>query len=150
MILNTTSTSLLKEKIYYIGVGLSVLLLNWLFWFGGLSLLVHKNLMITPVHSIKQLLMSCVISPVMEELLFRDGLIPFLTRFAHFKTISALLFSSVLFALLHGHFLFFLYFLMGGLTFGIVKIISHDNYSSILLHLLFNSSTFVISLLFQL
>ena len=137
-----------KSKIKLIGVGLLGLLLNWFIWFGGFSLLIHHNMLLTPIHSEKQLLISGLFSPIFEELLFRDGLLPFFIRWGHFKKKNALLLSSLFFAFLHGQPLFIGYFFIGGLIFGLIKLISHDYYSSIVLHLLFNILTLSFSIYF--
>lgn len=136
-----TPRSSLKSKIQLIGVGLIVLLLSWLICFGGISLLVHQNVLLTPIHSIRQLIRSLIFAPVFEEFLFRQGLLAFLHHVLKIRWRYALLLSAFLFAIVHGQLLFLPYFFIGGFVFGLIYIYSKDSYSNIICHCLFNAIT---------
>lgn len=83
------------------------------------------------------ILIAIFISPVVEEMIFRNWLIPFLKK-KGIRYRFAILFSALIFACLHFDWWLFPYF-VNGVIYGIVKIKSHNQYTSILVHSLYNT-----------
>ena len=77
-----------------------------------------------------------IVAPIVEEVIFR-GLI--LSRLKTvMNTTAALIISSALFAIMHGHILWIAYTFLVGIIFGIVALKNKSIVASIMLHLIFN------------
>lgn len=91
------------------------------------------------------ILYAIILAPILEELIFRDGLIPALDKVArklHWKyhQAIAIVISAGLFACYHLPQTFLLPFFINGLIYGVLRWKNQDNYSSIIAHILYNLS----------
>ena len=98
---------------------------------------MHQSISTTQYYpTLGSILIAVFISPLIEETLFRNGLIPFLKK-KGWRYRYAILTSAFLFACLHFDWWIFPYF-VNGIIYGVVKVKSKNNYSSIIVHSLYN------------
>ena len=79
---------------------------------------------------------AIVIAPIIEEMIFRNGIISFLKK-RHWRYRHAILFSASIFAFIHLDPWFIPYFI-NGCIYGVIKVKTEDFYSSIFCHSLYN------------
>ncbi|MGB5811961.1 MAG: CPBP family intramembrane glutamic endopeptidase [Polyangiales bacterium] len=91
-------------------------LLNPTTWWGGVSILLGLVL----------------VAPVSEELVFRGWLLPMLK--ARYGTVAALLWSSILFGLVHREPSAIIYATLGGLILGVIALRTQSTLASIAVH----------------
>lgn len=106
------------------------LLRQWLFPITSDS---NSNLYPTLV----SIFIAIFISPLLEEMIFRNWFIPFLKK-KGIRYRYAIVISATIFASLHFDWWLFPY-LINGIIYGIVRIKSNNTYSSILVHSLYNA-----------
>ncbi len=100
----------------------------------GLADIVGEAIM--PVHPLVTLVCTAVVGPVAEELFFRKAMID---RLSGFHPVTAILFSALLFALMHGNLTQFLYALPVGVLFGIIYYRTQNIGYTVLLHMAVNT-----------
>ena len=102
--------------------------------FGGFNDVIST--VMTDVHPLATLLCASIIAPVAEELFFRKAMID---RLSSFHPMDAILFSALLFGLIHGNLTQFLYAFPIGVLFGIVYWRTKNIRYTILLHMGMNT-----------
>ncbi len=79
-----------------------------------------------------------IIAPIVEEIIFRGLILSRLNKVMN--TTVALIVSSLIFAILHGHILWVTYAFVLGVLFGIIAIITGSTLPTIIFHMSFNLS----------
>ena len=102
--------------------------------FGGFNDIITET--VTTVHPLVTLLCASILAPIAEELFFRKLLID---RLSAFHPLDAILFSALLFGLMHGNLTQFLYAFPMGALFGIVYWRTKNIRYTILLHMVLNT-----------
>lgn len=97
------------------------------------SSVVQNNHIYTNVFSI---FYAILLAPIIEETLFRNVLIPYLKR-KHLRYRYAIMISAGIFTLVHLDPWVFPYFI-NGCIYGVIKVKTKDNYSSIICHSVYN------------
>lgn len=87
--------------------------------------------------TIGSIIIAVFISPILEELLFRDWMIPFLKKNG-LRYRYAILISACIFAILHFDWWLFPY-LVNGIIYGIIKVKSKNGYTSMIVHSAYNA-----------
>lgn len=85
---------------------------------------------------------TCIVGPIMEEVMFRGFL---LKRARSFGDRTAVLYTAIMFGLMHGNIAQFLYATAIGLIFGYVAVKTSSIRYTILLHILINTFSTVLS-----
>lgn len=86
-----------------------------------------------------------IVAPIVEEIIFRGLILSRLNK--AMNTTVALIISSLLFAILHGHILWIAYTFVLGILFGIVAIKTESILPSIILHMSFNLAGLFVGLI---
>lgn len=102
--------------------------------FGGFNDLVSG--LVTQVHPIVTLLCASIAAPIAEEFFFRKAIID---RLSCFHPMDAILFSALLFGLMHGNVTQFLYAFPMGVLFGIIYWRTKNIRYTIALHVAINT-----------
>lgn len=88
------------------------------------------------------ILYSCILGPVMEELMFRGIL---LKRARLFGDRTAVIYTALMFGLMHGNLVQFLYAAVIGLVFGYVAVKTNGIRYTVLLHIIVNSYSTILA-----
>ncbi|MDR2532011.1 MAG: CPBP family intramembrane metalloprotease [Oscillospiraceae bacterium] len=120
-------------------------LLQPVFGGGGLRDVFEGVMPQTAAEVIIMLIMVGLISPVLEELIYRHLLLVPLRRYGDFQ---AVIITALLFGFFHGNFTQFLYTTMGGLIYGIVAVRANSVKPAIALHIINNVFAILLSQFF--